>query len=50
MIRYSAAATKVLLEVLNLTNPEDAGNLQDPAFRERYARAVVKGIQAYYRK
>jgi len=50
VIRYSAAATKVLLEVLNLTNPEDAGNLQDPAFRERYARAVVKGIQAYYRK
>ena len=50
VIRYSNAATKVLLEVLNLTNREDAGNLQDPAFREKYARAVVKGIQAYYRK
>ena len=50
VIRYSNAATKVLVEVLNLTNREDAGNLRDPAFREHYARAVVKGIQAYYRK
>ena len=44
------AATKVLLEVLNLTNADDAGNLQDPDFRDRYAQAIVKGIQAYYRK
>jgi len=50
VIRYSTAATKVLLEVLNLTNVDDAGNLQDPAFRDRYAQAIVKGIQAYYRK
>ena len=50
VIRYSTAATKVLMEVLNLTNREDADNFQDPAFRERYAQAVVKGIQAYYRK
>lgn len=50
VIRHSTAATKVLLEVLNLQNEEDAENLRDPAFRERYAEAVVKGIQAYYRK
>ncbi len=50
VIRHSTAATKVLLEVLNLQNDEDADNLRDPAFRERYAEAVVKGIQAYYRK
>jgi N-acetylmuramoyl-L-alanine amidase len=50
VIRYSTAATKVLMEVLNLTNREDADNLQDPAFREQYAVAVVKGIQAYYRR
>ena len=50
MIRYSSAATKVLLEVLNLTNPDDASSLRDPDFREHYAQAVVKGIQAYYRK
>ncbi len=50
VIRHSAAATKVLLEVLNLQNEDDAENLRDPAFRERYAEAVVKGIQAFYRK
>jgi N-acetylmuramoyl-L-alanine amidase len=50
VIRYSDAATKVLVEVLNLTNREDADNLKAPAFRERFARAVVQGIQAYYRK
>jgi N-acetylmuramoyl-L-alanine amidase len=49
VIRYNTAATKALLEVANLTNQDDADNLRDPAFRERYARAVVKGIQAYYR-
>jgi N-acetylmuramoyl-L-alanine amidase len=50
VIRYNTAATKVLMEVLNLTNPDDADNLQDPDFREHFARAVVEGIQAYYRK
>lgn len=49
VIRYNAAATKVLVEVVNLTNKDDAGNLRDPEFRERYAFAVVRGIQAYYR-
>jgi N-acetylmuramoyl-L-alanine amidase len=48
VIRYNTAATKVLVEVANLTNKDDADNLRDPAFRERYARAVVKGIQTYY--
>ena len=49
VIRYSMASAKVLVEVLNLNNEEDAENLQDPEFRERYADAVVKGIRAYYR-
>jgi len=49
VIRYSVAATKILLEVLNLTNLEDADNLKSPTFRERYAQAIVKGIKAYYR-
>jgi N-acetylmuramoyl-L-alanine amidase len=49
VIRYSVAATKVLLEVLNLTNLEDADNLKSSAFREHYAQAIVKGIKAYYR-
>ncbi|HWQ10267.1 MAG TPA: N-acetylmuramoyl-L-alanine amidase [Holophaga sp.] len=48
VIRYNSAATKVLLEVANLTNEEDAANIQDPDFREHYAEAVVRGIRAYY--
>ena len=49
VIRYSLGATKVLVEVANLTNEDDAANLRDPAFRERYAAAVVSAIRAYYR-
>lgn len=50
VIRYSTSATKVLIEVANLTNEEDAANLHKPEFRERYAAAVVRAIRAYYRK
>jgi N-acetylmuramoyl-L-alanine amidase len=50
VIRYSTAAAKILVEVVNLNNEEDAANLADATFRERYAEALVKGIRAYYRK
>jgi N-acetylmuramoyl-L-alanine amidase len=50
VIRYSISATKVLVEVANLANDQDAPNLRDPEFRERYAVAVVNAIRAYYRK
>jgi len=50
VIRYSSASTKILVEVANLTNEEDAESLKDPDFRERYAEALVKGIRAYYGK
>ena len=50
VIRYSTSATKALIEVANLTNEDDAANLKDPDFRERYAAAVVNAIRAYYRK
>jgi N-acetylmuramoyl-L-alanine amidase len=49
VIRYSTSATKVLIEVANLTNPDDAANLRDPDFRERYAVAVVNAIRGNYR-
>ena len=49
VIRYSTSATKVLIEVANLTNDADAANLRSPDFRERYAEAVVNAIRAYYR-
>ncbi len=48
VIRYSTAATKVLVEVVNLQNEEDAANLKDPDFRERYAQALVQSIRAYF--
>ena len=50
VIRYSTGATKVLIEVANHTNEEDAANLRDPGFRERYAGAVVDASRAYDRK
>lgn len=50
VIRYSNASAKVLVEVANLTNEEDAENLKNPEFRERYAEALVKGIRAYFGK
>jgi len=50
VIRYSTGATKALIEVANLTNDDDAANLRDPDFRERYAVAVVNAVRAYYRK
>jgi N-acetylmuramoyl-L-alanine amidase len=50
VIRYSIGATKALIEVANLTNEDDAANLKDPDFRERYAAAVVNAIRGYYRK
>jgi len=50
VIRYGTAATKALIEVANLTNEDDAANLRDPDFRERYAVAVVNAIRAYYRR
>jgi N-acetylmuramoyl-L-alanine amidase len=50
VIRHTIAATKVLIEVANLTNDDDADNLRDPGFREKYAEAVVKAIRAYFRK
>jgi N-acetylmuramoyl-L-alanine amidase len=50
VIRYSTGATKALIEVANLTNDDDAANLKDPQFRERYAVAVVNAIRTYFRK
>ncbi len=50
VIRHCAASTKVLIEVANLANEEDAENLKSHAFRERYAEALVKGIRAHFRQ
>ena len=50
VLRYNEAATKVLIETANLTNPSDARNLQDAAFRQRFAEGVVDAVKAYFGK
>ncbi len=50
VICFNRASAKVLVEVANLTNEQDAANLKDAEFRERYAEAVVAAIRAYFRK
>jgi N-acetylmuramoyl-L-alanine amidase len=50
VISHCSASTKVLIEVANLTNEDDAENLKSAEFRERYAEALVKSIRAYFRK
>ncbi|MFQ5524899.1 MAG: N-acetylmuramoyl-L-alanine amidase [Thermoanaerobaculia bacterium] len=48
VLRYNAVPAKVLLEICNLSNPEDRALLQTRAFREHVAEAIVEGIVAYY--
>jgi N-acetylmuramoyl-L-alanine amidase len=50
VISHCSASTKVLIEVANLTNEDDAENLKRAEFRERYAEALVKSIRAHFRK
>ena len=50
VIRHTKAAARVLVEVANLTNEQDAANLKDGDFRDRYATAVVNAIRSYYRR
>ncbi|MDR0498807.1 MAG: N-acetylmuramoyl-L-alanine amidase [Holophagales bacterium] len=49
VIRTNMAMTKVLIEVVNLQNEEDAVLLKAPDFRERYAEAVVKAIRTHFK-
>ncbi|GAB4371017.1 MAG: hypothetical protein Kow0062_06210 [Acidobacteriota bacterium] len=39
---------KVLVELVNLNNREDARTLLDPNARERMARAIVRGLETFY--
>lgn len=48
VLRGNLVPAKVLLETVNLGNDEDARILEDPAGRERIARAVVAGLTRYY--
>ncbi len=48
VLRGNMVPAKVLLETVNINNQDDARLLQDPAGRERLARAVVNGLRSFY--
>jgi N-acetylmuramoyl-L-alanine amidase len=48
VLRGNMVPTKVLLETVNINNSLDAKLLEDPAGRERIARAVVAGLKQHY--
>ena len=48
VLRYNAVPSKVLLEICNLSNPEDRELIQTRTFRQSVAEAIVGGLIAYY--
>lgn len=50
VIRTNVATTKVLIEVVNMQNEEDANLLKDADYREQFAEAVVKSVRTHFRK
>jgi len=50
VLRTNVATTKVLIEAVNLQNPDDAALLKNPDYRELFAESVVRAIRAHYRK
>ena len=49
VLRGNTVPVKVLVEMANLNNPDDRARLQDPAFRESFARAFTDALLGYYR-
>jgi N-acetylmuramoyl-L-alanine amidase len=50
VLRTNVATTKVLIEIVNLQNEEDAALLKNPDYRELFAESVLRAIRAHYRK
>jgi N-acetylmuramoyl-L-alanine amidase len=48
VLRYTAAQSAVLLECCNMANDKDRALLQESAWREQFARAVVEGMAAAF--
>lgn len=49
VLRGNQVPTKILLELANLQNHQDAKMLKDPAYREKLAGAVVEALKEHYR-
>ncbi len=50
VIRYNKVMIKMLIEVANLKNKKDAGNISDPNFREKFAQTIVQSLLEFYAK
>ena len=48
VLRYNVTPTKVLIEVANMTNPQDQQRLADPKWRQWFAEAFVNALRAHY--
>jgi N-acetylmuramoyl-L-alanine amidase len=48
VLRYNAVPAKVLVEIVNLANPDDRRLLQTREHRERLAGAIFDGLLRYY--
>lgn len=48
VLRANLVPAKVLVETVNINNKSDAALLEDPAGRERIARALAAGLQYYF--
>jgi len=48
VLRFTAAQNAVLLEACNMANTEDRALLQEAAWREQFARAVVEGMASAF--
>ncbi len=49
VVLIGANMPSILAEISFLTNPDDASELRDPAYRERIAEALYKGVARYVR-
>jgi len=48
VLRCNVVPVQVLIEISNLSNPEDSRSLADPAYRQRVAEAYVEGLARYF--
>ena len=48
VLRCNIVPVQVLVEISNLSNPDDSRSLADPAYRQRVAEAYVEGLARYF--
>ena len=48
VLRYNVVPTKVLIEVANMTNPQDQQHLSNPKWRQWFAEAFVNALRSHY--